>query len=89
MEELCRKDVISVCSAARLGFISDVEVDTETGCVVNVCVSPYHGGWFRPPEPIRIPWSEIAQIGDDTVLVRFTPPATQPTGGARKKFLFR
>ncbi len=83
MEELCRKEVVSVTTAKRIGYITDVEVDAENGCVVAVCVTPEAGGMFRRPEPVSVPWNEIVKIGPETVLVRFSPPEPPPRPGKK------
>ena len=85
LEELCRKEVICVQNASRLGFISDVVVDTENGCVVSVCVVSDRGGFFRP-QTIKICWNDILKIGEETVLVKEMPP--QPAPQPRRKRLF-
>ena len=85
-EELCRKEVICLQNAARLGFISDVVVDTETGCVASVCVTGDHGGFFRPQQ-ITVCWKDIVKIGEETVLVKEMPP-TPPAQPTRKKRFF-
>lgn len=84
LEELCRKEVICVQNAARLGFICDVEVDTETGCVVSVCVLQDRGLFH--PATVKICWNDILKIGEDTVLIREMPP--QPPAPPKRKRLF-
>ncbi len=83
IEELCRKEVINVETAGRLGFVGDVEVDVAAGTVVCICVFPA-GGFFRPP-PLKICWCDIVRIGEDTVLVKNVPPSPppQPRRGGR------
>lgn len=86
LEELCRKEVICVQNAARLGFISDVVVDTDNGCLVSLCVSGAHAGFFRQQQ-IKICWNDILKIGDETVLIKEMPP-TPPVGPQRRKSFF-
>lgn len=88
LEELCRKEVICVQNAARLGFISDVVVDTENGCVVSLCVTGAHGGFFRPQQ-LRICWGDILKIGEETVLIKEMPPTPPAQPQRRKNFFSR
>lgn len=82
VEDLCKKEVINVDNAARVGYIGDVEVDVASGCLVCICV--FTGGAFRPAPPVRIPWRDIVKIGEETVLVRNVPAPAPKTGGGRR-----
>ena len=65
------KEVINVCDGCRLGYLSDLELETETGRVLALLV-PGPGrffGLFGSKEEYVIPWSCIRRIGDDIVLV--------------------
>lgn len=65
------KEVINVCDGCRLGYLSDLELETETGRVLALIV-PGPGrffGLFGSKEEYVIPWSCIRRIGDDIVLV--------------------
>ena len=55
----------------RLGFVSDVEIDTVTGRIVSISVPGAYkalGLLGREPDR-RIPWENIKKIGDDLVIV--------------------
>lgn len=65
------KEVVNVCDGARLGFVSDVEVDTCNGCILAIivpCKSKYFG-LIGSREDFVIPWRCIKRIGDDIILV--------------------
>ena len=66
------KEVIDVHSGCRLGCITDIEIDTCTGCLVSITVFSGKGilGFCGRGEEIVICWKDIVVIGDDTVLVR-------------------
>ncbi|MBQ7689401.1 MAG: YlmC/YmxH family sporulation protein [Clostridia bacterium] len=85
IEELCRKEVINVETADRVGFIGDVEVDVNTGCLVCICVFPVGRGFFRPPQPLKISWCDILKIGEETVLVKNVPPLPPAPPNRMKK----
>lgn len=83
LNELCQKEVINIDTAERLGFISDVEIDVETGEIINICVF-VGGGFFKSKNPVRIGRRDIVKIGVETVLVKNVPaPAPTPGGGRR------
>ena len=65
------KEVVSICNGCRLGFVSDVEIDTKCGQVLAIIV-PCKGkcfGLVGRHEDFVIPWGCIRQIGDDIILV--------------------
>ena len=73
--ELRCKDVISVEDGSRLGFVSDVEIDTCTACVLAIIIG--HGrffGLFGKCDEFVVPWRDIVIIGEDAILVRFCRP---------------
>ena len=86
VSELCRKDVINVDTADRVGFITDVEFDMATGELVHLLVSP-GGGFFKPRPPVKICRKDICKIGEQTLLVKNVPPPPPP-GGRRLAGLF-
>lgn len=76
MGELRNKEVINMKDGGRLGFISDVEIDTRSAAITAVIVYGRlrcFGLFGREPEAV-IPWKNITLIGDDTVLVDYQPP---------------
>jgi YlmC/YmxH family sporulation protein len=70
--DLRAKEVVSIDSGCRLGCVTDVEVDTCTGCLVSITVFCGKGicGFLGRGEEIVICWKDIVVIGDDTILVR-------------------
>ena len=78
--QLRDKEVISTKSGCRIGYVSDVEISTKDGrlCAVLVNGRRPRGGLFAKEQELRIPWEDIEVIGDDTILVRFQPPAGPP-----------
>ncbi len=76
MGDLRNKEVINMKDGTRVGFVSDVEIDTQSASLTAVVV---YGKlrWFgllgREPDSV-IKWKDIILIGDDTVLVRYEKP---------------
>lgn len=67
--ELRDREVISTSSGTRIGYIDDMEIDTESGKIKSliICGRPRMMGLLGRDEDIVIPCSDIEKI--DTVLV--------------------
>lgn len=66
----CR-EVVNICDGARLGFVSDVEVDLKTGRITAIVVPGpcrFLGVAGRRDDYV-IPWQCIQRIGDDIILI--------------------
>lgn len=69
--ELRCKEVINITDGRRLGYVSDLELETDTGCIVSLSV-PCPGrffGLFGSNGVYVIPWHCIRRIGEDLILV--------------------
>lgn len=65
------REVINIDTAERVGVVNDVEIDTETGNIKALIVKKH--GCILPSflgSELMIPWSSIAVMGDEIVLVR-------------------
>lgn len=65
------KEVINVMDGRRLGTITDLEIDLESGRLTAIVV-PGTGkflGLFGKNDDIVIPWDKIHKIGLDVILV--------------------
>lgn len=69
--ELRNKEVINAKNGCRLGCVSDVEIDTCSGCIVSIIIwgKGKCFGLLPREEDIKICWKDIEVIGDDTILV--------------------
>lgn len=69
--ELRNKEVINAKTGCRIGFVSDVEIDTCSGCIVSVIIwgKGKLFGLLPPEGDIKICWKDIEVIGDDTIIV--------------------
>lgn len=68
------KEVINISDGKRLGFIEDVEIDTDSGKITSVII-PISGkvlGVFGKETEYIISWESIKKIGHDIVLVDFS-----------------
>ncbi|MDF2593055.1 MAG: photosystem reaction center protein [Clostridia bacterium] len=69
--ELKQKEVININDGKRLGLVSDMEINMETGNLEAIVI-PAGGkllGFFSKENDIVIRWSSIKKIGIDVILV--------------------
>ena len=65
------KEVVNVCDGARLGYVSDLEIELPGGRV-NALLVPgpcRFFGLFGRDSDYLIPWGCIRRIGEDIILV--------------------
>ncbi len=69
--ELKDKQVVSIKDASVVGFVGDIEFDTETGTLTSVIVSGKSKGisFLARGEDIIVPWDKIEVIGNDSILI--------------------
>jgi len=86
--ELRCKEVINLCDGARLGFVSDVELEEENGhirCLIVPCPGRFFG-LFGSGANYVIPWTNISRIGGDLILVDADLNTCRRTREKRQKF---
>ncbi|WP_082234251.1 YlmC/YmxH family sporulation protein [Halobacillus massiliensis] len=72
ISELQVKDVIAMETGERLGYITDLDIDSQRGQLKGL-VLKLKGkamGMFGKDEEMVIPWSQIVNIGADVILVK-------------------
>ena len=76
IDELKNKEVISVSEGNRIGYVSDVEIDSQTSRLSSLVIygKQRFFGFLGREDDCIIPWDSIAVIGEDTVLVKFSLP---------------
>ncbi|MFD2628303.1 YlmC/YmxH family sporulation protein [Oceanobacillus kapialis] len=72
LSELQVKEVIIVDDGKRLGHISDLEIDTNSGKIVAIVltVKDKKNGFFGKSDELVIQWNQIVRIGSDVILVK-------------------
>lgn len=70
------KEVINVKDGKRLGFVSDVDINFETGTIEAIIVPGPSGIAHlfsgRAKGDYVIPWNKITKVGEDIILVEYT-----------------
>ncbi len=76
IDELKNKQVVCVKDGCVLGFVSDVELDTQSGTLTSIIIFGRFKffGLFGKEDDIVIPWNDIKVIGNETILVSTEPP---------------
>ena len=67
------KDVVNVADGKKLGNISDIDINLQTGKIEAIIISGSGKilSLFGKEEETIIPWNQILKIGEDVILVRF------------------
>ena len=65
------KEVINVADGCRLGYVNDLEIDTDCGKILSVIIpGPCRFlGLSGREDDYVIPWHCIRRIGEDIILV--------------------
>ncbi|MGN0613731.1 MAG: YlmC/YmxH family sporulation protein [Porcipelethomonas sp.] len=87
LTELKSKEVINVENGEKLGFIDDIEFESESGSVVALVIFGRNRLWglLGKDEDIVLSCRDIELIGKDTVLVRYKAAAGE-NSSRRKRF---
>ena len=75
--ELGKKEVINTCDGCRLGYVSDLEIDTSCGRV-NAIFIPKPHRLFSKCEYYVVRWEQIERVGADMILVRLPKLPPKP-----------
>lgn len=73
IDEMKQKQVVDVGSGTVIGFLSDIEFDTNSGSLTSIVIfgRPKALGLFGKEDDIIIPFSSIEVIGEETILVKY------------------
>ena len=87
IDDLKNKQEVCVKDGCVLGFVSDIEMNTETGALTSIIIfgKMRFFGFFGREDDIVIPWEDIKVIGNETILVSTEPPIIL-SGKAKKLF---
>lgn len=70
--DLKQREVINIITAERLGYITDVDIDFETGKIRSVIIPNRRGilGFLSKKNDYVVPWKNIVTVGREIVLVK-------------------
>ena len=88
IDEMKNKQVVCVRDGCVLGYISDIELDTDKGTLTSIVI---YGrlrffGLFGREEDIVIPYEDIKVIGAETVLVSTNVNLSLRDSRSKKQF---
>ncbi len=69
--ELRYKEVINVKTGQRLGYVSDIEFNSEDGKITALVLpgASKLGGILGREDDLVLPWESISRIGEDIIIV--------------------
>lgn len=74
LDELSKKEVISCIDCARLGYITDVNIQLENAQIISVEVEQQNSSICLKRRTFTIPWECVRKIGDDIIIADFIIP---------------
>lgn len=69
LKELQSKDVVNVSDGSKLGKITDIDIDFETGKVLELTISKYKYLFNFKENNFKISWDKIEKIGGEVIIV--------------------
>ena len=71
VNDLKAKEIINLSDGQKLGFVSDVELDLNTGKVTAILVQGQYKflGLLGKENDLIIKWENIKKIGDDIIII--------------------
>ena len=70
--ELRDRQVVNISDGNVLGFVGDIELDTDSGKLSALVIfgKPKALGFLGREDDLIIPWEDIDVFGNETILVR-------------------
>lgn len=86
LSELRCREVINLCDGARMGYVSDVQFNPDSGQITALIVPETAGvlGLLGRGDDAVIPWESVEKIGEDIIFVRYA--SSCPTPRTKKWF---
>ena len=75
------REVVDIDTGERLGFVTDVELESDSGKVTALVVpGPFRfASLLHPNNAVIIPWTDVELIGKDVILVHRSGIAEIPS----------
>ncbi len=84
--QLRKKEIINICDGSRLGYCCDFEFDRCSAQITGLIIELGAGflGLWNTDKAV-IPWCKVECIGEDTILVNFTPHELKILNNKKRK----
>lgn len=69
LKELQTRDVVNVNNGSKLGRITDIEIDFDTGKILELTVSKKRTIFGFGNNQFKITWDKIVKIGGEVIIV--------------------
>ena len=72
LSDIEEKDVINVVTGERIGFVSSLRIDTNSGQIIAITVQPsmkFVSFFSKDEASVVVPWNQILKIGADVIIV--------------------
>ena len=72
LSDIEEKDVINVVTSERIGFVSSLRIDTNSGQIIAITVQPsmkFVSFFSKDEASVVVPWNQILKIGEDVIIV--------------------
>ena len=72
LSDIEEKDVINVVTGERIGFVSSLRIDTNSGQIIAITVQPsmkFVSFFSKDEASVVVPWNQILRIGEDVIIV--------------------
>ena len=87
ISELRMKDVIEAEDGRRLGYINDMDIDTDQGKIASLII-PGTRNWrslFGRSDEVVLPWERIVKLGVDVIIVQKEMRPNKKAASAQKR----
>lgn len=80
LSELRCREVINLCDGARMGYVSDIQFNPDSGQITALIVPETAGvlGLLGRGDDAVIPWESVEKIGEDIIFVRYASSCLTP-----------
>lgn len=72
LSEIEEKDVINMVTGERIGYVSSLQIDVNSGQIRAVTVQPTTkvlNFFGKEDDSVYVPWDKIVKIGEDVIIV--------------------
>lgn len=71
LKELQTRDVVNVVDGSKLGKITDIEIDFDTGKILEITITKYKNILGLGENKIKLSWDKIEKIGGEVIIVNY------------------